>query len=404
MPEDSGRKPFKAVVVDARGRNEVENLARARFILRRWRRTGLEVSVVCTRAAAHALPDHDLFEVVVGDDADASLAVDATVRLLGEATLRVDAGPSDTLLLCHTVAGVTAARALGFRRIVGVDRNDDGPQLLEAGATSVVRDLSGLRFPRVLPAALQCLDQIDRWRAGRSLAIFLDFDGTLAPIVPHPDDARLAPGMRAAVARLAQRYPVAVISGRDQPDVAARVGIDNLYYAGSHGLDIAGHGRRYTPPGAEEGALRLESAADAIAREAQPIAGVYMEYKRFSVAVHYRQVADPADARKVAALVERQAAEAGLKVRPGKQVREVVPDLDWHKGRALDWLRETLAIDGAGTCVVYVGDDETDEDAFQALGPDGIGLRPGPRVAASLADYHLPDVDAVQRFLEWLAE
>jgi trehalose-phosphatase len=231
--------------------------------------------------------------------------------------------------------------------------------------------------------------------------VFLDYDGTLAPIVADPGEARLPTEMHEVVSALAKRFPVAVISGRDREDVAERVGIDGLYYAGSHGLDIAGPGASHTPPGADAAARRLRAAAGEIRQLVEDIDGVLIERKRFSVAVHYRQV-EAARVERVREAVAHAATEWGLEVRRGRQVQELVPDMAWNKGRALQWLREVLAIDPAHTCMIYIGDDETDEDAFRALGPDGIGFRPGPRVAASLADYHLADVNAVCRFLQWL--
>src|SRR5690606_15157717 len=135
--------------------------------------------------------------------------------------------------------------------IVAVAPSGDPEYLLEAGARSVITELRGLRFPRALPSALEHLDEIAQWWSDRPLAVFLDYDGTLTPIVPHPADAFLTPEMRRMIAALAERFPVAVISGRDRPDVAARVGLGTLYYAGSHGLDIAGPSVSHTAPGAE---------------------------------------------------------------------------------------------------------------------------------------------------------
>jgi alpha,alpha-trehalase len=388
MQDESGRKPFAAVVVDARGPEERDVLAHAQGVLARWRRSGLPVAVVCSRHGAHTLRDNDTLDIVTDTSGDREPTIDTSVRLFGEATLQMDAAPLDTLVVAHTVVGVAAACALHFRRIVGVERDGDRSGLVEAGARSV-------------PDAMGCLQEISNWCGDRRLAVFLDYDGTLTPIVAHPADAHLAPEMREVVSRLARRFSVAVLSGRDRADVAGRVGLDHLYYAGSHGLDIAGPGTIHQAPGADAAAVQLTDSAAALEQTLRNVTGVAVERKRFSVAVHYRQV-DTTHSRQVVEAVEHAASERGLRIRAGRQVRELVPDMDWHKGRALEWLRNTLEIDQARTCLVYIGDDETDEDAFRVLGPDGIGLRPGARVAASLADYHLTDVDAVRRFLQWL--
>lgn len=408
-PPDSARepqdavdlRPVDAVIVDARGSNEAERLARAEPTLGRWQRSGLSVGVVCTREALAALPDPNRFELVLDASADRAAGIDAAVRRLGETHQRPDAVPRQTLLVAHEPASLRAARSFGFRQIVGVESGGDGEPLLEAGARSVVSDLRGLRFPRALPAALEHLDEIAHWCAGRPLAIFLDYDGTLSPIVSHPADAVLAPEMRTVIAALAERFAVAVVSGRDRPDVTERVGLERIYYAGSHGLDIAGPGGHHTAPGADAAALRLQAAAEEIRQTVGELPGVVIEVKRFSLAVHYRQVA-PELAGRVIEAAEHAGRARELEVRHGKQVRELVPRLGWHKGRALEWLCTALRVDPVEARVIYIGDDETDEDAFQALGPNGIGLRPGPRVANSLADYRLADVAEVGRFLEWL--
>ena len=400
--DEAGRKPFTAVVVDVRGPDETESLIHARPTLNRWRRSGLAVAVVCTRRGAAVLPEQHPPPAVIDESRDPQPTLEGTVRLFGEATLRLDTAPADTMVVAHAVPSVAAAQALGFRRIVGVERGGDALGLLEAGARSVVDDLSGLRFPRSLPSGLDSLDEIAAWRAGRSLALFLDFDGTLTPIVADPGEAALAAEIRDVVASLAARFVVAVVSGRDRGDLTERVGIEGIYYAGSHGLDIAGPGTRFTPAGADASARKLRAAAREIERNVGELQGVFVERKRYSVAVHFRGLKG-ARTQPVVDAVTHAASEWGLGMRRGKQVLELLPDMPWHKGAALEWLRDFLKIDAAQTCLVYIGDDETDEDAFRALGPGGIGLRPGTRVAATLADYHLSDVDAVKRFLDWLS-
>ena len=93
---------------------------------------------------------------------------------------------------------------------------------------------------KALPSALQHVNEIYGRLAGRSMAVFLDYDGTLTPIVRRPEDAELSRNMRQVIRKLAANCPVAIVSGRDMPDVRLRVGIDTLFYAGSHGFDIVG--------------------------------------------------------------------------------------------------------------------------------------------------------------------
>src|SRR6478752_5155364 len=104
-------------------------------------------------------------------------------------------------------------------------------------------DLTNQRVNHItsmIPSALEHIQEIGR--RGDRLAVFLDYDGTLAPIVSHPEEASLSESMRRTLRSLAARLPVAILSGRDLADVRGRVLVDGIVYAGSHGFDIAGAG------------------------------------------------------------------------------------------------------------------------------------------------------------------
>jgi trehalose 6-phosphate phosphatase len=226
-------------------------------------------------------------------------------------------------------------------------------------------------------------------------ALFLDFDGTLAEIAPSPDEAGLTPVMLAAVERLhtALDGRLAIISGRSLPVLAALVPIAGLTLAGVHGLEIRhGDGRLERPPLAAGVALARERL-DALARE-EP--GLIIEDKALSVAVHYRSV--PGLAPIAHARAHALAEQLGLSVQTGKMVIELrQPGAD--KGGALQRLMSAAPF--LGFRPLFVGDDDTDEVAFaaaQALG--GIGIRVGAPAPGSAASHGLPDVAAVQHWLE----
>lgn len=237
--------------------------------------------------------------------------------------------------------------------------------------------------------------------SGRKPALFLDYDGTLTPIVDRPDQALLPEATRAAVDRLARLCPVAVVSGRDLDDVGAMVGLDGLVYAGSHGFDIRGPGVR-TQIGLEY-VPALRRAADSLEKGLAHIAGALVERKRFAVSVHTRLVAaglKPAVADTVRAVA---AAEPELRITGGKEILELRPDLPWDKGRAVLALLDLLGPSEVGTMPVYIGDDETDEDAFRALRGRGIGIRVTDHPAGTAAQWSLSDPDEVRLFLDRLA-
>ena len=191
-----------------------------------------------------------------------------------------------------------------------------------------------------LPDALVHFEQI--WLdLGRTVpAVFVDYDGTLTPIAETPDRAVLSPSMSATLERVAAATPLVIVSGRDLASVTALVGIPGAWYAGSHGFDIAGpDGLRYQYPGAAAAQHPLDDAAERLVRGLEGIDGAFVERKSFAVALHYRQVNPTAVDRALAAF-DAVAASSPLRRSGGKKVVELRPDVDWNKGRAVQWILE----------------------------------------------------------------
>jgi len=222
-----------------------------------------------------------------------------------------------------------------------------------------------------VPAALDRWDEVAARLAGRP-TVFLDYDGVLSPIVHDPAAAAVDGAARDAVAALAARTPVAVVSGRDAADVRARLGLAGVTYAGSHGFEVLDSDGAPVPDGRGAAFVPALDAAQArLSAELAAVPGARVDRKRYALAVHHRAVARDRVAE-VRALVEAaRDAVPGLRLTGGKEVLELRPDLDWDKGRAVLALLEGL--DAPGT-PVYVGDDLTDEDAFRALAGRGVGI------------------------------
>lgn len=256
-----------------------------------------------------------------------------------------------------------------------------------------------------VPSAVDHFARLRARMSGRRPAFFLDFDGTLAPIAAHPQAAHLSDAARTAVRVLAATAPVAIISGRDRADVEAKVGLPDIVYAGSHGFDIRVPGRHdIGKPIADDVTPVLDGVEARLHARLDRVAGALVERKRFSIAAHYRNVAD-ADAHHVAdAVAAVLAEEPQLKAKPGKKVFELMPAVEWDKGRAVLWLLEKLGLDGDGIVPMFVGDDATDEDAFRALAERGIGIvvANGDEDRTTLADFRLSDVEAVIELLSRL--
>ena len=251
----------------------------------------------------------------------------------------------------------------------------------------------------MIPSALEHIHEIGE--RGDRLAVFLDYDGTLTPIVSHPQDAWLPDSMRRTLRSLAARVPVAILSGRDLDDVRGRVLVDGIVYAGSHGFDIAGAGGLRRELGVAY--LPVLDTAETELREAlDDIPGAQLERKHFSVAAHYRNVNEN-DAFRVAQAADAVAAKHGeLRKINGKKVYELLPDIEWDKGKAVLWLLETLELERGKALPIYIGDDRTDEDAFRALEKRGVAILVSEHPQATAANYCVKDPEEVERFLEEL--
>jgi trehalose 6-phosphate phosphatase len=225
-------------------------------------------------------------------------------------------------------------------------------------------------------------------------ALFLDFDGTIAPIAPTPDTVCLTPGMRAALGhwrdRLAGR--LAIVSGRPVEVLLALLAVDGLHLVGVHGLERRLPGGETLCPAPAPGVAEAARALEAFARDAT---GLLVERKGLSVALHYRLA--PQLEPRAKAEAERLAARHGLALQTGKMVVELrTPGAD--KGTAVSDLMAVAPF--AGHRPVFAGDDDTDEHAFAAVAAlGGHGVRVGPAPAGTRAGFALRDVAAVEAWL-----
>jgi trehalose 6-phosphate phosphatase len=253
----------------------------------------------------------------------------------------------------------------------------------------------------MIPSALDRIDEIVAPARSQRAAVFLDYDGTLTPIVRQLENAWLADSMRQALQELAERAPVAILSGRDLDDVRRRVQLDGIVYAGSHGFDLAGPGglRRQA---ATEFLPILDAAERELYEATDEIPGARVERKHFSIAAHYRNVTER-DVFKVQRAVEAVAARhRELRKMAGKKVYELQPDIDWDKGKALLWLLGAIGPEPREVFPIYIGDDLTDEDAFRAIQERGIGIVVSEQPRTTAARYVLKSPAEVERFLREL--
>jgi len=243
------------------------------------------------------------------------------------------------------------------------------------------------------------------------LVLFLDYDGTLTPIVSHPSKARLSAGSRRLLQSLSKQRGIwiALVSGRALKEIQRLVGLKGLCYVGNHGLELAGPKIRHVNPTARKSRPVLKQIARRLEERLRPIAGAWVEDKGFTLTVHYRQV-KPGKKLLVRSafheVVRPYEEEGQVRITAGKEVFEVRPPVPWTKGTVVTWLlaRREAAARGGPVLPVVIGDDLTDEDAFKALGKRGITVAVGSSNPLTLARYRAASHSQVLKFLQRLLQ
>ncbi len=247
------------------------------------------------------------------------------------------------------------------------------------------------------------------WRiaAAPSVFCFLDYDGTLSPLAPTPDEAVALPGTSAVVRELAALpgMHVALVTGRPIADMRRFLDIPGIHYVGIHGVEVRlPSGETQAAEGIEAARAVLQEIKQQLQQAVSTRQGILIEDKGAALACHYR-LATPADgaaARKaVAGLAHaHQRDGAALTLVQGHEVTELRP-AHVNKGKAACAL---LAAYGDATLPLYIGDDQTDEDAFALLPPESITVRVAPPGTRTRARYLVPEPSAVHRFLRAVLE
>ncbi|PHT58130.1 putative trehalose-phosphate phosphatase F [Capsicum baccatum] len=293
-------------------------------------------------------------------------------------------------------------------------------------------DVAYLSWMIKYPSALNCFPQIMRQARNKQIVIFLDYDGTLSPIVDDPDRAFMSNEMRSAVSNVAKYFPTAIISGRSRDKVYELVGLPELYYAGSHGMDImlpventlatddANCIKATDQQGKEvnlfQPARKFLSMIDEVFRtlveKTKDIKGAKVENHKFCTCVHYRNVDQKNWSVVGEYVVDVLKGYPRLRLTHGRKVLEVRPEIDWDKGKAVEFLLESL-----GTYVApsyfHVEIDWTKEKQIRALAYqihvlrgkyNGYGILVSTIPKESKACFSLKDTSQVKKFLESLAK
>ncbi|MFH1578294.1 MAG: trehalose-phosphatase [Candidatus Omnitrophota bacterium] len=395
--------------------------------IKELKKAGIAIGIISSskncKYILHSVGIEHLFQTRV----DGEVSVQLGIRGKPEADIFVVAAhnlktiPSRSVVVEDAISGVQAGRSGGFGLVIGLARKDNEDALIENGADVAMPDISAINLEWVKQWFLkkpQALFQF--WNkepdisgqlgAGKGKIVinpsyshsgasvffgkkktvfFLDYDGTLTPIVDRPELAVMSKEMKDVVLRLSKKFTVAIVSGRMREDVEGMVGIKGLLYAGSHGFDISAGAISLIEPRAEATIKLVTEAIKQLKAGLNGIPGVLIEEKKFSVAVHYRLV-DEKHLSRIKALVDSVIQDNhSLRLMQGKKVFEILPAIDWDKGKAIKWIMQALKISWSDTSVVYIGDDITDEDAFRAVRTMGTGILVTSEPKESAADFWL---------------
>nr|CAB3470051.1 unnamed protein product [Digitaria exilis] len=349
------------------------------------------------------------------------------------AAAALPSGPGRALFPCRGAAGTVssplrwAAYAAGGEPFLGGGARGGASPAAASGACAttsqvveVFRASSPTRCPaadeyeawtRKHPSALGCFEKVAAAAKGKRVIMFVDYDGTLSPIVTDPDMAFMTAEMRAALRDVAKQFPTAIVTGRCVEKVRSFVGLTELYYAGSHGMDIKG------PSSKDDQTVLLQPAREflpvinkafrALEEMTRATPGARVENNKFCLSVHFRCV----DEKSWTPLAEQVKAVLRdfpeLKLTEGRKVLEIRPSIMWDKGKAVEFLLKSLGFDDRSDVLpVYIGDDRTDEDAFKVLKKrgQGLGILVSKCPKETDASYSLQDPTEVMEFLVRLVE
>ncbi|KAL6656993.1 hypothetical protein ACP70R_004773 [Stipagrostis hirtigluma subsp. patula] len=267
------------------------------------------------------------------------------------------------------------------------------------------------------PSALAAFEAVLAAAKGKQIVMFLDYDGTLSPIVRDPDSAVMTDEMREAVRGVAEHFPTAIVSGRCRDKVFNFVKLAELYYAGSHGMDIKGPTAQSKHTKAKAEAVLCQPASEflpvieevyrELTAKTASIPGARVEHNKFCLSVHFRCVQEEkwdALENQVRSVLKEY---PDLRLTKGRKVLEIRPSIKWDKGNALEFLLEALGFaDSDNVFPIYIGDDRTDEDAFRVLRNmgQGIGILVTKIPKETTASYSLREPSEVKEFLRKLVK
>lgn len=258
---------------------------------------------------------------------------------------------------------------------------------------------------RVMQHLLNAWPALRHTLEGKKIMVFLDYDGTLTPIVRDPDEAKLLAPQRRFLKDLAADLETVVISGRQLDDLKMRIGIAECIYVANHGFEVEGPQLRHIHPGAAALRKMVDSIAEELREVLSKMPGIHIENKKLSLSIHYRNAKPSVIHEALGAFLKKLTPyleSSRVTYAEGKKVWEVRPAVPWDKGKAVLWLlARKRAQMNEDVAAIYIGDDSTDETAFLGLKKSGLCIRVTDSPAQyTHAEYFLLSHEEVYEFLK----
>lgn len=391
---------FLEILEEKGGKSDEHTL----HFIERLKKNGLQIGLISASENCYAILNRlgipkCFTEIVEGTIAKSlHLAGKPDPDIFLEMAKRLSISPERIFIVEDALAGVQAGKAGGFGLVIAIGTREREFLLRSMKADVVVENLESIRLKETKPSALANFEKIASLFKSKKALFFLDYDGTLTPTATHPDLAFLSTSMREILEKLSKRYRVIIVSGRDRLDVEKKVGLKDLIYVGSYGLDISmpdGKSFEYKENG--EGFLKIEP----VLQEAlKTIPGAWVERKKYSVAVHFRALTIELEKEMEESVDRCLESFPTLRKMKGKNVFEIRPIFDWDMGKALRWILEKLELKSEDSFPIYIGDDVTDEESFQAVRSCGLGIAVQEKMQVTAARYMLRDPLEVEQFLQ----
>lgn len=328
-----------------------------------------------------------------------------------EAAKQLQLLPEQCMVIEDALAGVSAAKQGQFGLVVALDRkNKLFNEFKQYDPDYILRDLSKNQVnlyktfdsSKAAPAinALPILSSALIQQ--KEIVVFLDYDGTLTPIVDRPQDAHLSSVMKESILQLCKNYLTIIISGRELSNLKEKVGVETLFYAGNHGFEFESPKNfNFSYEIGKEYIEDIQSIFKKIYSILKDVKGCIIENKKFTLSIHYRLVHETNYELISSTIDFLLPSYPKLSRHAGKKVIEIRPNIPWNKGIFSINLLKNMKKDNPNVIPIYIGDDLTDEDAFQLFNANGITIKVG-QGSSTHAHYFLESPNEVRLFLDQL--